>query len=91
MCADMRSLCQRFRQESGFLPERGVDSLENACLLLTVEGAGSSLPFLGTMFAACKFAPVAAAFVYLVAGIAGLLGSRLPCSGPPSERFTAAL
>jgi hypothetical protein len=52
------------------------DALENACLLLTVGGAGAAFPFLATVFAACKFALLAAAIAYLIAGLASLLGSR---------------
>jgi hypothetical protein len=52
------------------------DALENACLLLTVDEAGSAFPLLATIFAACKFALLAAAIAYLLAGIAGSLGSR---------------
>jgi hypothetical protein len=54
------------------------DALENACLLLTVGGAGAAFPLLATIFAACKFALLAAAIAYLIAGLAGLLGSRIP-------------
>jgi hypothetical protein len=53
------------------------DALENACLLLTVGGAGSAFPLLATIFAVCKFALLAAALAYLVAGIAALLGNRI--------------
>jgi hypothetical protein len=54
----------------------GFDALENACLLLTVGGAGAAFPLLATIFAACKFALLAAAIAYLLAACAGLLGSR---------------
>jgi hypothetical protein len=58
------------------------DALENACLLLTVGGAGAAFPLLATIFATCKFAFLAGAIAYLLAGLAGLLGSRLsPASG----------
>lgn len=55
----------------------GFDALENACLLLTLAGAGAAFPFLATIFAVCKFALVVAAIAYLVVGIATLLGSRI--------------
>jgi hypothetical protein len=53
------------------------DALENACLLLTLRGAGAAFPLLATIFAGCKFALLAAAITYLVAGIAALTGSRI--------------
>lgn len=49
------------------------DALENACLLLTIGGAGAALPLLATVFAACKFILLAVAIAYLLAG----LGMRL--------------
>lgn len=52
------------------------DALENTCLLLTVNDAGASFPLLATIFAVCKFALLALAIAYLVAGIAALLGTR---------------
>ena len=55
----------------------GFDALENACLLLTLGGAGAAFPFLATIFAACKFALLAAAIAYLIIGVAALLGSRI--------------
>ena len=55
----------------------GFDALENACLLLTIGGAGAAFPFLATIFAVCKFALLAAAIAYPIAGMAGLLGSRI--------------
>jgi hypothetical protein len=45
----------------------GFDALENACLLLTLGGAGAAFPLLATIFAACKFAFLAAAIAYLLA------------------------
>jgi hypothetical protein len=60
----------------------GFDALENACLLLTVGGAGAAFPLLATIFAACKFALLAAAIAYLLAGLAGLLGSRVSTASP---------
>lgn len=59
----------------------GFDALENACLLLTLGGAGAAFPFLATIFAVCKFALVVAAIAYLVVGIATLLGSRIATTG----------
>lgn len=55
----------------------GFDALENACLLLTVGGGGAAFPFLATIFAACKFALLAAAIAYLLTGLTAALGSRL--------------
>lgn len=60
----------------------GFDALENACLLLTVDGAGSAFPSLATIFAACKFALLAAAIAYLAAGLASLMSARIR-SAPP--------
>ncbi len=54
----------------------GFDALENACLLLTVGGAGAAFPLLATIFAACKFALLAAAIAYLIAGLVSLLGDN---------------
>jgi len=45
------------------------DALENVFLLLTIAGAGSACPLLATIFAACKFAFLAASIAYLVAGL----------------------
>ena len=52
------------------------DALENACLLLTLDGAGSAFPLLATIFAACKFVFLAAAIAYLIAGLATWLLRR---------------
>lgn len=60
----------------------GFDALENACLLLTVSGAGAAFPLLATIFATCKFALLAAAIAYLLAGLAGLLGRRISTASP---------
>lgn len=46
------------------------DALENICLLLTVDGAGAAFPVLASIFASCKFALLAAAIAYLLAGLA---------------------
>jgi hypothetical protein len=56
------------------------DAFENACLLLTLDGAGSVFPFLATLFASCKFILLAVAIVYLLVG----LGMRLRDRGPDS-------
>jgi len=52
------------------------DALENTCLLLTLDGAGDDFPLLATVFAACKFALLAAAVAYLLAGLAMRLRDR---------------
>jgi hypothetical protein len=54
------------------------DALENACLLLTLEGAGSASPLLATIFAACKFILITMAIAYLLAGLAMRLLDRDP-------------
>ena len=46
------------------------DALENVCLLLTLGGAGAAFPLLATIFATCKFASLALAIAYLLAGLA---------------------
>lgn len=46
------------------------DALENICLLLTLDGAGSAYPLLATVFATCKFILLAVAIAYLLAGLA---------------------
>jgi hypothetical protein len=48
----------------------GFDALENICLLLTLGGSGSAFPLLATIFAACKFALLAATIAYLLAELA---------------------
>ncbi|HVY77907.1 MAG TPA: hypothetical protein VG898_05325 [Solirubrobacterales bacterium] len=62
----------------------GFDALENICLLLTLGGAGAAFPFLATIFAACKFALIAIAIAYLVAGLATWGLKRLPTARAPS-------
>lgn len=54
----------------------GFDALENACLLLTLDGAGSAFPLPATIFASCKFAFLAMAIAYLLAGLAVRVGAR---------------
>jgi nitrate/nitrite transporter NarK len=56
------------------------DALENVCLLLTLGGAGAALPLLATIFAACKFALIAIAIAYLVAGLLARLLDRNPAA-----------
>ena len=51
------------------------DALENICLLLTLDGAGSAFPVLATIFAACKFVFLAGGIAYLLAGLAMRLRS----------------
>ncbi len=58
------------------------DALENICLLLTLEGAGSAFPLLATIFATCKFILLTGAIVYLLAGLAMRLRSRGPTAQP---------
>jgi hypothetical protein len=52
------------------------DAAENACLLAVLDGAGHVFPVLAFIFAATKFALLAAAIAYLLAGLA--LGLRRP-------------
>ncbi len=59
------------------------DALENACLLLTLEGAGAAFPLLATIFASCKFILIAIAIAYLLAGLAARLISRLQAPRAP--------
>jgi len=54
----------------------GFDALENACLLLTIEGAGAAFPLLATVFAACKFALLGIAIAYLIACLTMLMRGR---------------
>lgn len=54
----------------------GCDAVENACLLLTLGGAGSWAPVTATVFAAAKFALLAVAISYLLAGLAMRLRGR---------------
>lgn len=56
------------------------DAFENVCLLLTLDGAGAALPVLATIFAACKFALLAVAIAYLLAGLAMRVRSRGPAT-----------
>jgi len=54
----------------------GFDALENICLLLTIDRAGSALPLLATIFASCKFLLLAGAVAYLLAGLALRVSSQ---------------
>ncbi len=56
------------------------DALENTCLLLTLNDAGAAFPLLATVFAACKFALLAAAIAYLLAGLTMRLRRRDPAT-----------
>jgi hypothetical protein len=56
----------------------GFDALENICLLLTLAAAGAAFPLLATIFAGCKFALLAVAIAYLLAGLAMRVRSRGP-------------
>jgi hypothetical protein len=53
----------------------GFDALENACLLLTLGEAGAAFPVAAAIFAACKFALLAAAIAYLLVGLAMRVGT----------------
>jgi hypothetical protein len=46
------------------------DALEDICLLLTLNGGGSALPLMATLFAACKFLLLTIAIAYLLTGLA---------------------
>lgn len=54
----------------------GFDALENICLLLTLTDVGPAFPLLATIFAACKFALLAAAIAYLVAAAVAWVRAR---------------
>lgn len=56
----------------------GFDALENVCLLLTIGEAGAAFPLLATIFASCKFAFLAMAVAYIVAGLAMRVTARQP-------------
>ena len=55
----------------------GCDAIENACLLLTLGGAGSWAPVTATAFATAKFALLVLAIAYILAGLAMRLRGRL--------------
>ncbi len=52
------------------------DAIENVCLLLTLDGAGAAFPLLATIFASLKFAFLALAIAYVLAGFAIRLRPR---------------
>ncbi|HEU4462036.1 MAG TPA: hypothetical protein VFR75_05540 [Solirubrobacterales bacterium] len=54
----------------------GCDAIENACLLLTLGGGGDWAPVAATVFAVAKFALLAVAIAYLIAGLAMRLLNR---------------
>lgn len=59
----------------------GCDAVENACLLLTLGGAGSWAPVTATVFATAKFALVVVSIAYILAGLAMRLRGRLQPAG----------
>ena len=59
----------------------GCDAIENACLLLTLGGAGSWAPVTATLFASVKFALLLVALAYILAGLAMRLRGRLQPAG----------
>jgi len=59
------------------------DALENACLLLTLDGAGAAFPLLATIFAACKFILLTVAIAYLLAALVMRLVGRVPATPAP--------
>jgi len=54
----------------------GFDALENACLLLTLGGAGAAAPVMATIFASLKFLFLAGTLAYLLAALATRLLGR---------------
>jgi hypothetical protein len=64
----------------------GFDALENVCLLLTIDRAGSAFPVLATVFASCKFLLLAGAIAYLLAGlVVRLRGSEASAERPDTR------
>jgi hypothetical protein len=59
------------------------DAIENVCLLLTLDGAGAAFPLLATIFASLKFAFLAVAIAYILAGFAIRLSG--PRGAPATE------
>lgn len=57
------------------------DAIENACLLLTLGGAGDWASVTATVFAVAKFALLAIAIAYLLAGLAMRLLNRAAPAG----------
>ena len=54
----------------------GCDAVENACLLLTLGGAGTWAPVTATVFATAKFALLLVSLAYILAGLAMRVHSR---------------
>lgn len=54
----------------------GCDAIENACLLLTLGGAGSWAPVTATVFAVAKFALLLVSLAYIATGLAMRLRKR---------------
>jgi hypothetical protein len=54
----------------------GCDAIENACLLLILDGAGDWAPVAATVFAAVKFALLGVAIAYILSGLAMRLRGR---------------
>jgi hypothetical protein len=52
------------------------DALENICLLLTLDGAGTAFPLLATILASCKFILLGGAIAYLLVGLGMRLRNR---------------
>lgn len=48
----------------------GCDAVENACLLLTLGGAGGWAPVTATVFAVAKFSLLVVSLAYILAGLA---------------------
>jgi hypothetical protein len=59
----------------------GCDAIENACLLLTLGGAGSWAPVTATVFASAKFILLLIALAYILTGLAMRLRGRLQPAG----------
>jgi hypothetical protein len=57
------------------------DAVENACLLLTLGDAGAWAPVTATVFATAKFALLAVAVAYILAGMAMRLRDRMQPAG----------
>lgn len=55
----------------------GCDAVENACLLLTLGGAGGWAPVTATVFAVAKFALLLVSIAYILSGLAMRLRGRL--------------
>lgn len=59
----------------------GCDAIENACLLLSLGGAGSWAQVTATLFATAKFALLLVALAYILTGPAMRLRGRLQPAG----------